>query len=181
MNEAEIVEIDYTNYRGERSLRRIQPKKLRFESTEWHPEPQWLMEALDLGKNETRYFALKDIHSWRPANDVRLMERAVAWLRGDDTGMSSETILEVMTGIPVKRHSIPYDPADFGRCHRLLKAFPEWEKRLGEVADRFPEWKPFVDNWPKMKEIYDRDEPTERSPELYDLMIELRGEKPRTR
>jgi hypothetical protein len=180
MNE-DIVEIDYTNYRGERGLRRIQPKSIKFESTEWHPEPQWLVHALDLGKNEERSFAMKDIHSWSPIGTVSIMEKAVAWLRGGDTGMSSETILEVMTGIPVKRHSIPWDPADFGRCHRLLQAFPEWEARLGEVATRFPEWKPLVDNWPKLKEIYIRDEPTERSAELYDLMIELRGEKPRKR
>lgn len=78
-----------------------------------------------------------------------------------------------MTGIPVKRHSIPWDPADFGRCHRLLQAIPEWEGRIEEVAVQYPEWRPFVDNWPKMKEIYECDEPTERSPDLYNMMLAL--------
>lgn len=174
-----IVEIDYTNYKGIRAIRRIQPLgPLKFESSEWHPEKQWVFEALDLEKNETRTFAMKDVHSWAPVGSASTRELAVAWLRGGDTGMSSETILEVMTGIPVKRHDIPYDPADFGRCYRLLKQFPEWKPRLRKVAERFPKWTPFVDNWSEMEKIYERDEPTNRSEELYDMMVMLRGYAP---
>lgn len=104
-------------------------------------------------------------------------DKYIEWYRGGDTGMSSETIFEVMTNIPVKRHDIPYDPSDFGRCHRLLELFPEWRSRLDEVAQRFPVWKPFVDNWAKMEEIYLRDLPTDKSAELYDLMRSFREDK----
>lgn len=64
------VVIRYTNYRGETADRKIIPKAIRFASTEWHPEPQWLLDAFDLDKNADRSFALKDIHSWQvdPAN-----------------------------------------------------------------------------------------------------------------
>jgi predicted DNA-binding transcriptional regulator YafY len=61
-----IVVIDYTNYRGERRERRVHPSSITFSCTEFHPENQWLLTALDLEKNEMRVFAMKDVHSWRP-------------------------------------------------------------------------------------------------------------------
>ena len=58
------VYIDYTNYRGERSVRRILPERLYFGRTEYHPEDQWLLDAHDLGKDVSRTYAMKDIHKW---------------------------------------------------------------------------------------------------------------------
>ncbi len=67
MSRAEkVVIIDYTNYRGERSERRILPSSMAHTSNQWHREPQWLLTAMDLAKGELRTFAMKDIHSWRP-------------------------------------------------------------------------------------------------------------------
>jgi predicted DNA-binding transcriptional regulator YafY len=63
------VEIDYVNHRGERSTRRIIPIGIRFGSTEYHPELQWLMCANDLTKEDVRTFAMKDICGWRPVPD----------------------------------------------------------------------------------------------------------------
>lgn len=60
------VTIDYTNWHGERSKRRILPEGIFWGSNEWHPKEQWLLEARDLDKRETRVFALKNIHSWEP-------------------------------------------------------------------------------------------------------------------
>ncbi len=60
-----VVCIDYTNYRGERAIRRIRPIKIEYESNEWHEERQWLLYATDLDKeNAVRTFALENIHSW---------------------------------------------------------------------------------------------------------------------
>lgn len=80
-----------------------------------------------------------------------------------------------MTGYPVKRwrSNTPSDPDDFGRCFRLLQRFPEWRLRLQEVADRFPEWQPFVDNWIRMEQLYLRDKPN--CVDLYILMQECNG------
>lgn len=64
---SEKVLIDYTNWRGERTLRTILPEEITFTSNEWHREPQWLLKAVDMEKGDFRYFALKDIHSWSPA------------------------------------------------------------------------------------------------------------------
>ena len=52
------------------------------------------------------------------------------WLLSRDTGISSETILAVMTGSEIERPGVPHDTADFGRCHRLLGHFPEWRSRM---------------------------------------------------
>lgn len=63
----QVVEIDYTNWRGERSTRRIVPMGLIWGTNKWHLDQQWLMDALDVDKRENRTFALSNIHSWRPA------------------------------------------------------------------------------------------------------------------
>lgn len=59
-----IVTIDYANYRGERSLRRIVPERIWFGATSWHPEPQWLLEAYDVDRDAYRSFAVRDIYSF---------------------------------------------------------------------------------------------------------------------
>lgn len=62
-----IVVIDYTNHRGERYERHIQPVDFRWmESTPHHPDPGWFLHAFDCQKNVWRTFAMKDIHSWKP-------------------------------------------------------------------------------------------------------------------
>lgn len=69
MDPREAVIIDYTNHSGERRKRRIRPLGLNFENNEWHPETQWILEAQDLDRGgDIRGFALKDIHSWQPAD-----------------------------------------------------------------------------------------------------------------
>ncbi len=62
-----IVTIDYTNYKGNRRLRNIEPVKLYWGATEYHVEPQWLLKAWDVEANDYRTFAMADIHSWGSA------------------------------------------------------------------------------------------------------------------
>lgn len=66
------VMIDYTNHAGARQIRQIvpQPNGIVFGSTPWHPEPQWTITAYDIRKDDLRTFAVKDIHSWSPANSA---------------------------------------------------------------------------------------------------------------
>lgn len=66
MAEEREVRILYTNYRGETTLRTVVPKSIFFGATEWHKEPQWLLEALDVQKDADRHFAMKDIRAWLP-------------------------------------------------------------------------------------------------------------------
>jgi len=50
----------YKNYKGEIRERIIIPYNLTFSTTRHHPKMQWLLEAFDCEKNETRVFALAD-------------------------------------------------------------------------------------------------------------------------
>ena len=59
-----IVKILYTNWKGVTSYRNIIPESIEFKATEWHPEEQWILNALDIKKNAMRGFALKDIKEW---------------------------------------------------------------------------------------------------------------------
>ena len=58
------ISICYTNYRGETSIRQIIPLKIWFGKTDWHPQEQWLLDAIDVEKNAERSFAIKDIKAW---------------------------------------------------------------------------------------------------------------------
>lgn len=64
-NSRKEVWIDYTNYRGERAWRRIEPLGVFFVNSEWHPETQWVMQAVDREKGAVREFAIASIHEWR--------------------------------------------------------------------------------------------------------------------
>jgi hypothetical protein len=104
---------------------------------------------------------------------------AVEWAAGRDTGISSMTIWSVMVGAPsiYSSYDIPHDPADFGRCYRLLKLFPEWRAKLHLVAEKYPKWKPFVECWDELSELYEEELQSGTAPQLYDLMQKLRQEK----
>lgn len=60
----------YRNWRGEVAERRVEIRGLWYGSTEWHPEPQWFLKAVDLDKHESRDFALRDIMRPTPAPEV---------------------------------------------------------------------------------------------------------------
>jgi hypothetical protein len=51
----------YTNWKGETAIRTAVLHSVRFGSTEWHPEPQWLVMAFDTDKEGFREFAMKDM------------------------------------------------------------------------------------------------------------------------
>jgi hypothetical protein len=61
---SEKVTLDYTNYRGERAIRTITPWGVEWGSTDWHPEPGWLLTCYDHDKAACRTYALSGIHSW---------------------------------------------------------------------------------------------------------------------
>lgn len=67
----QIVRIRYTNYRGECAYRTIIPQNIRFGATEWHPTEQWLLEAWDLDKQQTRSFAMSDISEWHRQDEAQ--------------------------------------------------------------------------------------------------------------
>lgn len=99
------------------------------------------------------------------------------WMMAGKTGVSSKTILHVMEGTPPPSMGpdTPHDPADFGRCHGLLEAIPEYRARLGEVAEKYPAWVGLVREWNKLTAMYVESKASGNweSPSLYDAMQPL--------
>lgn len=66
-NPRQQVDIEYTNHRGERLTRRIEPVtgQMVFNYNDYHSTPCWLLTALDIsGDGTLKTFAMKQIHSW---------------------------------------------------------------------------------------------------------------------
>lgn len=61
IDDEKIINLIYTNYKGETNNRKIIPNKIWFGSTDWHPKKQWLLDAYDIDKKANRSFAMKDI------------------------------------------------------------------------------------------------------------------------
>lgn len=76
--------------------------------------------------------------------------RAMRWMLSGDTGLSSEAICAHMQGITPKRASYPSDPADLGRCLRLLELIPEWKSRIAEMSAYGPGWAGQVECWEEL-------------------------------
>lgn len=75
--------------------------------------------------------------------------RALLWLAGDDSGMSSIAIVHHMLGME-SDGSFPWDPSDLGRCLRMLELFPEWKPRIGEMARYSEQWARISAKWDEL-------------------------------
>lgn len=102
----------------------------------------------------------------------------IEWLLSGNTGVSSKTICAVMTGSKKGGSfsaDVPYDPSDFGRCHRLLQQFPEWRDRLPEVAAAYPIWGPMVAAWDELTALYEEEMQNKsgKAPKLFGRLQKL--------
>lgn len=104
------------------------------------------------------------------------------WLDSWDRGTSSETLYVALTGAPLEghdRHGVPIDPADFGRCHRLLAVAPDWRARLNKpgtvriLEALCPGWARLVARWDDLERLYEEESPSGSAPKLYALLKEL--------
>jgi hypothetical protein len=91
------------------------------------------------------------------------------WMRSWDTGMSSKTIWYQMMNQLSPDPRFPWDPDDFGRCYRLLDAFPAWRTRFEEMRT-VKGWAKFVDAWPELERLYREELPQGDGPKLFALM-----------
>lgn len=89
------------------------------------------------------------------------MKAYAEWACGDDSGVSSLTLLSAITGVNFRwrwRPSTPSDHWDFGRCVRLLDRFPELRPQLGKVADKHADWAGLVAAWADLEALYREDD-----------------------
>lgn len=78
-----------------------------------------------------------------------------AWLKSDDTGMSS-LFMAGFLGKFSRPYAFPQDADDFGRCQRLLIAVPEFADRSVLLRLASPQWARLVDRWPELSELMDQ-------------------------
>jgi hypothetical protein len=90
-----------------------------------------------------------------------VQEKAMFWLNNGHVGMSSKTMWNFFMGNKDYPINHPHDPDDFSRCYKLLKAVPEWEIRVPELASLSKEWKNLSQNWQKLAEMYEENKRTE--------------------
>lgn len=85
------------------------------------------------------------------------------WLNSDDTGSSSLYMAWCLSGGQFghwhgrkqPERAYPRDPADLGRCIRLIDAVPEFGGKIPEMADRGHEWMAVTTNWAQWVELHD--------------------------
>jgi hypothetical protein len=66
----------------------IIPRRVWFGSTDWHPEPQWFLKAMDTEKGEMRNFALKDFGG--PVASAGAAQEAVLDFPDYDAGLLND-------------------------------------------------------------------------------------------
>ncbi|MFV9079390.1 hypothetical protein ABQ397_24215 [Serratia fonticola] len=89
-----------------------------------------------------------------------------AWLASDDTGLSSKFMASVLTGEFKAENHYPRDPADFGRCLRLVNAVPGLAEKIGDMSQHGKHWAVVAAHWDEWVAVY-RLKDSER---LYRLM-----------
>ncbi|MGL4352747.1 MAG: hypothetical protein ACRCTP_02180 [Aeromonas popoffii] len=57
----QAMKVIYTNWKGKTRERTIIPTAVFFGETPYHPETQWLVEAVDTEDHEVKMFAMKDM------------------------------------------------------------------------------------------------------------------------
>jgi hypothetical protein len=103
----------------------------------------------------------------------------MARIKWKDYGESSLTLLAVHCGIEKEIPTIPYDPSDFQRCVHLFECLEfgkgEIFSLLCQTVDKYPIWKPILDNWDELMELYNEEKNQETAPKLYKLLSSIRG------
>lgn len=108
-----------------------------------------------------------------------------AWLASDDTGLSSRFMARQLAPVadvgtvPDERpwfdedEHYPRDPADFGRCVRLLDAVPELRPYIDVMAGYSKQWAAIVGAWDELEALYREEYPSGKAPRLYARMEQL--------
>jgi hypothetical protein len=99
------------------------------------------------------------------------------WLARGERGISSNTMLEVITGRTATRQpfgmSHPYDPEDFRRCHLLLQAVPELREGFPKLAAHNAVWAALVEHWDELTALLLEQMKTNKANGMYQRMKQL--------
>jgi hypothetical protein len=101
------------------------------------------------------------------------------WIVNGRVGISSKTMWAVLQGIEYTGDK-PYDPDDFSRCYKFVKQCNIADQDLQKISRTLPYWKPYIDNWQKLTEMYEQNDRenwvNSKKIRMYEFMQELRTE-----
>ena len=99
--------------------------------------------------------------------------KAIEWLLGRDTGISSKTMCGALVGIKPAWRDVPYDPADFGRCLRFIRFMPGGTKDIvfKNLAND-PVWAEIGKRWDELESLFDN----QKWEQVYDILTNIREE-----
>lgn len=119
-----------------------------------------------------------------PGADKTVEQRAAAWMRDGEVGMSSRAIHDHMLGLTPKcgYFDYPLDPDDLNRCLLLLELIPEWKPRIGEMTEHGVMWAGLAARWDEivqccLEEVGLNWCKGNRAPKTYLLMKQAMGEQ----
>jgi 8-oxo-dGTP pyrophosphatase MutT (NUDIX family) len=106
-------EFEYTNYTGETRTKKVTPKSIRFGLISEISEPEWILEAFDLDKNENQNFVMKNIQRVIDEKVQRYYCVTVYVMDGDKFLMLLNKKLSkwVPPGGKIDRHETPEEAA----------------------------------------------------------------------
>jgi len=82
-------------------------------------------------------------------------DKAIRWLLGDDTGVSSKTMCAGILGIDLGwQADKPYDIYDLGRCVRFTEAAEVTDKDLRKICSTYPWWAEMYQRWDNLTTLY---------------------------
>ena len=102
----------------------------------------------------------------------------VEWLAGGSRGISSNTIVQHLTGRPALadwRPDIPHDPSDLDRCLQLLAQVPMLRPLMPRMATCTPMWAALMERWDEIEACHLEEvglgwAKAKSAPKTYDLM-----------
>jgi hypothetical protein len=91
-----------------------------------------------------------------PAREVPMAKRVKWWMEEGERGISSNTMLDVITGRALVRdgyHCHPLCLDDFKRCWKLLQLVPELRDGFDKLAKKSPVWARLLAHWDELAEM----------------------------
>jgi len=110
-----------------------------------------------------------------------MQESLMRWLAGGRRGVSSNTMVQHLTGLKALRNwtpDHPHDPDDLSRCRLLLEEVPDLLTDFASMATCSGAWAELVAHWQELCDCMDDESPKWRdgqgsAPRTYLRMKEL--------
>lgn len=105
-------------------------------------------------------------------------DKMIEWIGCHRVGISSRTMWCAIMGVKCYKADTPRDADDFSRCYDLYKFCELTPADLQKVANRYPYWRPIIDQWDELCEMYvakNYSGVNERLNAMFDEIMELKG------